>query len=157
MPKLLKLLQDVSFGVGGEVCCDCGSEFEVSPYQNDVNGGVRCPSCGLNIYVTATAEAYDENNRWVLACVDRTRSSDLIVWWAPDERGYTTDFDRAGRYTLERALEICRRTRTATGEVKHLMFTVDQIMLSESKKTVVDRARFNFMQQVREESEREDT
>jgi hypothetical protein len=28
-------------------------------------------------------------------------------WWAPDEWGYTKNIAMAGRYSLERAVEIC--------------------------------------------------
>lgn len=29
------------------------------------------------------------------------------VWWAPNKMGYTCDIDKAGRYTLTEATEIC--------------------------------------------------
>jgi hypothetical protein len=30
-------------------------------------------------------------------------------WWRPGENGYTDDFEEAGRYSFERALQICMR------------------------------------------------
>jgi len=33
---------------------------------------------------------------------------DCAVWWGPDHRGYTTDIDKAGRYTKEEAEKIHR-------------------------------------------------
>jgi hypothetical protein len=35
------------------------------------------------------------------------------AWWAPDECGYVGDAGQAGRYSLERAEEICRRANIA--------------------------------------------
>jgi hypothetical protein len=32
-----------------------------------------------------------------------TVNGDCAVWWGPDHRGYTTDIDKAGRYTKEEA------------------------------------------------------
>lgn len=31
------------------------------------------------------------------------------AWWGPDERGYVRDVESAGRYTPERAADICAR------------------------------------------------
>lgn len=36
-------------------------------------------------------------------------SNEHRAWWAPGECGYTIELDRAGRYTRERAIAICRR------------------------------------------------
>lgn len=33
-------------------------------------------------------------------------SGDCVIFWGPDETGYTTDLDRAGRYTREHAKDI---------------------------------------------------
>lgn len=30
-------------------------------------------------------------------------------WWRPGERGYTPNFEEAGRYTLEQAQKICAK------------------------------------------------
>lgn len=35
-------------------------------------------------------------------------SSEHASWWAPGRFGYTKDVAKAGRYTRERAIEICR-------------------------------------------------
>lgn len=32
-----------------------------------------------------------------------------LVWWCEDGKGYTTDIRKAGKYTLERAKQICKR------------------------------------------------
>lgn len=44
-----------------------------------------------------------EPQMYVIYAGDRSRCSDEIVWWGPDQRGYTTVLDRAGRYTREEA------------------------------------------------------
>lgn len=35
-----------------------------------------------------------------------TQEEDLLLFWAPDSRGYVTDLDKAGRYDEARAREI---------------------------------------------------
>lgn len=36
-------------------------------------------------------------------------SNEHQAWWGPGECGYTNDLNRAGRYTRDQALAICRR------------------------------------------------
>lgn len=46
-------------------------------------------------------------------------SSEHSAWWGPGERDYTPNIRKAGRYTLQHALDICRRfplTQTHGGE-----------------------------------------
>jgi hypothetical protein len=38
-----------------------------------------------------------------------------ILWWGIDSRGYTTDINKAGKYTKEETLEIIKQ------EVQHFM------------------------------------
>ena len=37
------------------------------------------------------------------------------AWWRPESRGYTTDFNSAGRYPREEALKICALSRDGWG------------------------------------------
>lgn len=37
-----------------------------------------------------------------------TKSSEHVVWWKPDSKGYTICIDKAGRYTSEQVAKICR-------------------------------------------------
>lgn len=36
------------------------------------------------------------------------RKDETLTWWCPDQKGYTTNIDRAGIYSEEDALSICR-------------------------------------------------
>lgn len=38
-------------------------------------------------------------------------SNEHHAWWGPDERGYVSRIDRAGRYPRQQALKICSRAR----------------------------------------------
>lgn len=48
-------------------------------------------------------------------------SNEHESWWAPESRGYTTSFEKAGRYNFDQAIKICRGANyllNAPGEVK---------------------------------------
>lgn len=40
-------------------------------------------------------------DEWLLLSISHSR--EFALWWKPDERGYTTDLQQAGKYTEERA------------------------------------------------------
>lgn len=40
--------------------------------------------------------------------LSKSRSNGIAVWWRPDQRGYTTDVDKAGRYSAEESASIVR-------------------------------------------------
>lgn len=50
----------------------------------------------------------------LIVAVDRTHDSDWPVFWAPNRCGYTSNLDRAGRYSKEEAEAICKN-----GEYQH--------------------------------------
>lgn len=57
--------------------------------------------------VMANAALSEIARRKSLGLVWLVWSNEHNAWWAPEERGYTQDMDLAGRYTEERADEIC--------------------------------------------------
>lgn len=83
---------------------------------------------------------------YLVACVDRTRMSDDVVWWKPNSCGYTTDLKQAGRFGLDAARRICA---PQGGVVKHLMFEEGEIA-EECKSVVVNRDSLRFMELFRE-------
>jgi|SRR5215469_2684417 len=44
------------------------------------------------------------------------------AWWMPDSSGYTRDFDKAGRYSLKEATEICANANRDSERVQESMF-----------------------------------
>lgn len=40
--------------------------------------------------------------------LSKSRSQGIAMWWRPDQRGYTTDVDKAGRYSEEESASIVR-------------------------------------------------
>lgn len=72
-----------------------------------IRSDVQRPLTGVH-FTAATRQKGDdeimpEPQMYVIYAGDRSRCSDEIVWWGPDQRGYTTVLDRAGRYTREEA------------------------------------------------------
>ncbi len=45
-------------------------------------------------------------------------SNQQRAWWRPNQRGYTSIIEEAGRYSLEKATEIVNDA-TADGQLKH--------------------------------------
>jgi len=43
-----------------------------------------------------------------------------LIWWGVDGKGYTTDIRQAGKFTLERALNICKRPQDSAYEVEYI-------------------------------------
>ena len=43
-----------------------------------------------------------------------------ILWWGIDSKGYTTEIDKAGRYTYEEAKKIIQRPDDKAWECKHV-------------------------------------
>jgi len=43
-----------------------------------------------------------------------------ILWWGIDSKGYTTEIDKAGRYTYEEAKKIIQRPEDKAWECKHV-------------------------------------
>lgn len=80
---------------------------------------------------------------YVLVCIDRTRTSDILVFWRANGKGYTTDFEQAGLYTQEEAIK-----RTDCGQ--HLMFLAKDLSESPALRTVVDRDMAGFKNKIRE-------
>lgn len=44
------------------------------------------------------------------------------AWWAPDKAGYTRDLERAGRYSLAEATEICENANRYSDGILETMF-----------------------------------
>lgn len=43
-----------------------------------------------------------------------------ILWWAIDSKGYTTEIDKAGKYTKQQAKEIINRPQDIAWECSHI-------------------------------------
>lgn len=56
-----------------------------------------------------------------------------ILWWAEKSRGYVTDIRLAGKYTKEKAVEICLSRST---EKAYLCSTIDGKI--EAQKLIID-------------------
>lgn len=55
-----------------------------------------------------------------------------ILWWGIDSKGYTTDLDKAGRYTYDEMVARTKRRRDIGWECEHVDNNLD------AKKIVVD-------------------
>lgn len=44
-----------------------------------------------------------QHEEWLIWSVEHS------AWWRPNDKGYTPSWDMAGRYTKERACEICMK------------------------------------------------
>lgn len=47
-----------------------------------------------------------------------------ILWWAKDSKGYTTEINKAGKYTKERAKEIIQTPQHKAWECNHIDKTI---------------------------------
>lgn len=61
-----------------------------------------------------------------------------ILWWAIDSKGYTTEIDKAGKFTKEQAKEIINRPEDRAWECSH----VDSCL--EARKTIIDGQYLNI-------------
>lgn len=43
-----------------------------------------------------------------------------ILWWAIDSKGYTTEIEKAGKYTKQEAKEIIKRPQDIAWECKYI-------------------------------------
>lgn len=57
---------------------------------------------------------------------------EIKTWWGPREIGYTRDINNAGRYTKERAAEICEKA----GPVNEKMWKESEV-LNQSMRVVL--------------------
>lgn len=55
-----------------------------------------------------------------------------ILWWAIDSKGYTTEIDKAGKFTKSETKEIIKRPQDKAWECSH----VDKCL--EARKTIID-------------------
>lgn len=49
-----------------------------------------------------------------------TKSSEHVVWWKPDSNGYTICVEKAGRYSDDEAIAICRHGSCIAVPVEHV-------------------------------------
>lgn len=73
--------------------------------------------------MTAKEKLYYIQNGWI---------GNAISWWAKDSKGYTTEIDKAGKYTKEEAKSIIQRPEDKAWECSH----VDNCLAA--RKTVID-------------------
>lgn len=69
---------------------------------------------------------------YVIVCKDRTKKSDVLVFWNPNRAGYTEDLERAGSYNREEVEDIC-----SSG--LHEYYLRSTLNSSNAKKSVIDR------------------
>jgi hypothetical protein len=86
-------------------------------------------------------EQLDSLKSFVVVCIDRTRDSDLLVFWKPHRAGYTVDLEQAGSYSSNEAKEIC-----SSGH--HVPFLRSELERSKAKRTVIDRDGSPFFSKV---------
>ena len=55
-----------------------------------------------------------------------------LFWWGENSRGYVTDIRKAGKYTEERAKEICKRDQDTAWPVEY----IDNLL--EAQKLIID-------------------
>lgn len=67
---------------------------------------------------------------WLILAVDR--SAGVALWWRPNERGYTTDLQFAGRYSRDHAERISRSCHGSAAAVP------PDVAQSLTKRMVVD-------------------
>lgn len=56
-----------------------------------------------------------------------------LLWWGPNHSGYISDIKKAGKYTMEEAMKICRGRST---EKAYLCSTIDKKV--EAHKLIID-------------------
>lgn len=61
-----------------------------------------------------------------------------MCWWAENSRGYTTDINKAGRYTAEQAKNIITRPQDIAWECDHIDNNLD------ARKTIIDSQYLNY-------------
>lgn len=80
--------------------------------------------------------------RYLVACVDRTKASpENVVWWGPNHCGYTTNVDEAGRYTWDESKEICQFGKGRYGRPAHVCFKESEL---PEPIPVLNKARANY-------------
>lgn len=56
-----------------------------------------------------------------------------VMWWKADRNGYTEDINKAGKFSKEEALEICRNRKS------DVAYNVDYIEKNtRARKTIID-------------------
>jgi hypothetical protein len=55
-----------------------------------------------------------------------------LLWWCENSGGYTTDIRKAGKYTLERAKQICKRDVDSAYKCSY----IDNLLISQ--KLIID-------------------
>lgn len=55
-----------------------------------------------------------------------------VLWWGQDSKGYTTDINKAGRYTKEESLKIIKRPEDTAWECDY----IDNNLMA--RKTIID-------------------
>ena len=102
-------------------------------HRDNLFHGMRC----------ALDEQLDSLKVFVVVCIDRTRESDLLVFWRPNRAGYTVDLEQAGSYSSNEAKEIC-----SSG--LHVPFLRSELERSKAKRTVIDRDSSRFFAMAKE-------
>ncbi len=68
--------------------------------------------------------------------LEREGGSNVVVWWKPNERGYTSDLSEAGFYTKEQATRITKAANLM--KVEDIMVPVEEAQALSSN--VVQKA-----------------
>lgn len=78
----------------------------------EVQLGIKCIKCKCRITIDLEGTLSVVTGDWVeeeLYYIQNGYVGNAIMWWRHDSKGYTTDFDQAGKYTKEQALGIIKR------------------------------------------------
>lgn len=67
----------------------------------------------------------------------RSYDGDDVIWWRPDRRGYTTNFDEAGRYSEEEAKKIVSLRDT---DIAIPLFLVQQAATKIVRRDALDQS-----------------